>query len=88
MKPDYAFVFQRAGAEQHYKPGIFLKEKDGEWKLYKVKKLMLLLRAATAAAIEPKLCKNEKIYKVPLIVNAYKRKEKNQSKKWSYHIRT
>ena len=37
MKPD-THLFSRAGAEQHYKPGI-LKEKDGEWKLYTVKEI-------------------------------------------------
>ena len=39
MKPD-THLFSRAGAEKKeiYKPGI-LKEKDGEWKLYKVKEI-------------------------------------------------
>lgn len=37
MKPD-THLFSRAGAEQHYEPGI-LKEKDGEWKLYTVKEI-------------------------------------------------
>lgn len=38
MKPD-THLFSRAGAEKEiYKPGI-LKEKDGEWKLYKVKEI-------------------------------------------------
>ena len=51
MKPD-THLFSRAGAEQHYKPGI-LKEKDGEWKLYKVKEIDAPPAATTAAAIVP-----------------------------------
>ena len=61
-----------------------MKEKDGEWKLYKVKEIDAPPAATTAAAIVPKLYKVEKIYKVP-DKNAYK-KGKKIKVKWSYHI--